>query len=82
MNAPTPLTIASRMERAAPSERRAALHACARDVGRLLRMRQITRRQANEWASALQLWGERRAKPATFEAAAIIKGMTEKEGDR
>jgi hypothetical protein len=81
MSAPTATSIASRMERAAPGERRAALRACARDVGHLLRMRQLSRRQATEWASALQLWGERRAKLTTFEAsAAIIKGMTEKEG--
>jgi hypothetical protein len=83
MSAPTTQSIASRMERAAPGERRTALFQCARDVAELWRMKRLSNRQRNEWATALQLWGERRAKLATFEAsAAIIKGMTEKEGDR
>jgi hypothetical protein len=82
MSAPSPEGIARRMEKAAPSERRAALHECARDVAALWRMKRLSNRQRNEWATALQIWGERRAKLATFEAsAAIIKGMKE-GGDR
>ena len=81
MSPPTPQSIAARMEKAAPSERRAALFECARDVATLWRMKRLSNRQRNEWATALQVWGERRAKLATFEAsAAIIKGM--KEGDQ
>jgi hypothetical protein len=72
MNAPTPLTIATRMEKALPGERRAALHACARDVAELFRMRQLSKRQVNEWSSALQLWGERRAGLRWSEAATEI----------
>jgi hypothetical protein len=81
VNAPTPLTIATRMEKSLPGERRAALHECARDVGRLYRNKRLNRRQANEWCSALQLWGERRAGLRWSEAATeIVKGM--KEGDQ
>jgi hypothetical protein len=82
MSAPTPDSIARRMETALPSERRAALHECAREVAALWRMKRLSNRQRNEWATALQLWGERRAKLATFEAsAAIIRSMKE-GGDR
>jgi hypothetical protein len=66
------------MEKARPSERRVALHQCARDVGLLYRLRQLNRREASQWASALQLWGERRA-GLTWAATAneIVKGLTE-----
>jgi hypothetical protein len=82
MSAPTPLTIAIRMERAAPSERRAVLRECARDVGELFRMKRLSKRQVNEWTAALQHWGERRAGLRWSEAATeIVKGMKE-GGDR
>jgi hypothetical protein len=81
MSAPTPQSIARRMETALPSERRAALHACARDVAALWRMKRLSNRQRNEWCSALQIWGERRAGLRWSEAATeIVKGM--KEGDQ
>jgi hypothetical protein len=42
-NEPTEISITTRMEKAAPGERRAALHACARDVGYPgIRMRRCT----------------------------------------
>jgi hypothetical protein len=83
MSATTPMDIARRMETALPVERRAVLRACAREVGQLLRDKRLSRRQANEWCTALQLWGERRAKLATFEASAeIIKGMRADGGDQ
>jgi hypothetical protein len=79
--APTPLTITNRMEKARPDERRAVLYACARDVGQLYRMKQIKRREANEWATALQLWGQRRAGLTWAQTSAeIIRGL--KEGDQ
>jgi hypothetical protein len=82
MSAPTTQSIARRMETALPSERRAALHECARDVGQLFRDRRLSRRQANEWCSALQFWGERRAGLRWSEAATeIVRGMKE-GGDR
>jgi hypothetical protein len=81
MSAPTPMDIARRMETALPSERREVLHACARDVGELWRMKRLSRRQVSEWTSALQLWGERRAGLRWSEAATeIVRGMKEEGG--
>jgi hypothetical protein len=81
MNAPlpTPQTIVVRMEKASPDERRAALFECAKDVGRLYRLKQIKRREANEWATALQLWGQRRAGLTWSQASEqIIRGLRER----
>jgi hypothetical protein len=78
---PTAMSIATRMEKARPDERRAALYECARDVGRLYRLRQLKRRDVNQWATALQLWGERRAGLRWSEASTeIIRGL--REGDQ
>ena len=76
--APTPLTITTRMEKARPGERRAVLFECAREVGRLYRLKQIKRREANEWATALQLWGQRRAGLTRAQTSEqIIRGLRE-----
>jgi hypothetical protein len=78
MSAPTTISIGRRMETALPGERRAVLHACARDVGQLFRDKRLSRRQVNEWTAALQLWGERRAGLRWSEAATeIVRGMKE-----
>jgi hypothetical protein len=74
----TPQSIASRMERAAPSERRDVLRECAGDVGQLFRDKRLSRRQVNEWTAALQLWGERRGGLTWSQASTeIIRGMKE-----
>jgi hypothetical protein len=79
--APTPLTSATWMEKALPGERRDALYACAHDVGTLYRLKQLKRREVSQWASALQLWGERRAGLRWAEASStIIRGL--REGDQ
>jgi hypothetical protein len=81
MSPPTPQSIARRMETAAPGERRAALFECSRDVGHLVRMRQLSRRQASEWTAALQHWGQRRAGLSWAQASReIILGMKEDGG--
>jgi hypothetical protein len=81
MSAPTPMDIARRMETALPSERRAALHACARDVGELWRLRRLSRRARDEWANALMLWGVRRAGLTWAQTSReIIAGLKENEG--
>jgi hypothetical protein len=83
MSAPTPMSIARRMEAALPSERRATLHACARDVAHLHRLKQLNRRQVSEWSSALQLWGERRAGLTWSQASTeIIAGLRATGGDQ
>jgi hypothetical protein len=78
---PTPMSIAARMEKARPGERKAVIRACARDVEalhRLKRLKRLNRRQRNEWASALQLWGERRAGLTwAATAAEIVRGLKE-----
>jgi hypothetical protein len=77
---PTEISITTRMEKAAPGERRAALHACARDVGYLRRMNRLRPREVSRWASALQLWGERRAGLTWSQTSAeIIRGLREGE---
>jgi hypothetical protein len=78
MSAPTTTSMASRMEKALPGERRSVLHACARDVGSLYRDKRLSKRQVSEWTSALQLWGERRA-GLTWAATSteIIRGLKE-----
>jgi hypothetical protein len=79
--APTAASIATRMEKSLPGERRAVLHECARDVGRLYRDKRLNRRQVNEWSSALQLWGERRAGLTWSQASTeIIRGLKATEG--
>jgi hypothetical protein len=60
------------METALPGERRAALHACARDVAELWRMKRLSRRQRDEWVNALQHWGQRRAGLTWAEASREI----------
>jgi hypothetical protein len=76
MSPPTTMSIARRMEKAIPGERKAALFGCARDVGYLRRRRELNQRQTSEWATALQMWGERRAKLSWSEASrTIIQGM-------
>jgi hypothetical protein len=75
---PTPMSMAARMEKARPGERKAVLRACARDVEALYRLKRLNRRQRNEWASALQLWGERRAGLTwAATAAEIVRGLKE-----
>jgi hypothetical protein len=81
--APTPLTITTRMEKARPGERRAVLFECARDIGHLRRLRQIKPREVNQWASALQLWGERRGGLTWAEASTlIIRGLKASGGEQ
>jgi hypothetical protein len=66
------------MEWALPAERRAALHACAIDVAELWRMKRLSRRQRDEWANALTLWGVRRAGLRWSEAATeVVRGFKE-----
>jgi hypothetical protein len=82
MSAPTTISIAVRMEKSLPVERRAALRECARDVGQLFRDKRLSRRQVNEWTAALQLWGERRAGLRWSEAATeIVRGMKEEAAE-
>ena len=77
---PTPVSIAARMEMARPGEGKAVLRACARDVEALYRLKRLNRRQRNEWASALQLWGERRAGLTwSATAAEIVTGLRDSE---
>jgi hypothetical protein len=81
MSAPTPTSIASRMETALPSERRAALFECAIDVGELWRLRRLSRRARDEWANALMLWGVRRAGLTWAQTSReIIAGLKENGG--
>jgi hypothetical protein len=83
MSAPTPTSIGRRMETALPGERRATLHACARDVAELFRMKRLSKRQVNEWTAALQLWGERRAGLSWAETSReIISGLRANGGDQ
>jgi hypothetical protein len=80
---PTPFSIVGRMEKARPDERRAVLFECARDVGRLRRTNRISPRAAARWASALQLWGERRAGLTWPDAVTlIIKGLKAAGGEQ
>ena len=76
MSTPTTMSIARRMEKAIPGERRTTLFECARDVGYLRRRRELNQRQTSEWATALQLWGERRAKLSWSDTSwTIIQGL-------
>jgi hypothetical protein len=78
MSAPTPTSIASRMETALPGERREALRECARAVAELWRMKRLSHRQRNEWVNALQNWGQNRGGMRWSEASTeIIRGMKE-----
>jgi hypothetical protein len=78
MTAPTPMSIGRRMETALPGERREALHACARDVAELWRMKRLSHRQRNEWVNALQNWGQNRAGLSWAQASTeIIRGLRE-----
>ena len=78
MTAPTPMSIGRRMETALPGERREALHACARDVAELWRMKRLNHRQRNEWVNALQNWGQNRAGLSWAQASTeIIRGLRE-----
>jgi hypothetical protein len=78
MSAPTTQIIASRMERTAPSERRAVLRQCARDVAELWRMKRLNHRQRNEWVNALQNWGQNRGGLTWSQATTeIIRGLRE-----
>lgn len=80
-SAPTPISIANRMEKARPGERRTVLFECARDIGHLRRLNRLRPREVSQWASALQLWGQRRAGLTWAQTSAeIIRGL--REGDQ
>jgi hypothetical protein len=78
MSAPTPVSIAAKMETALPGERRTALRECAGDVAELWRMKRLSQRQRNEWVNALQNWGQNRAGLSWAQASTeIIRGLRE-----
>jgi hypothetical protein len=81
MSAPTSASITARMERAPPGERRQAPYECARDVGQLFRLGRLKPREVSRWASALQLWGERRGGLSWAQTSQeIIRGLQESGG--